>query len=420
MSPTRRRFIRDMAAAVMLPLDRTLLQPVTPAMPTPPCAIRTITAGASLTRLTDTDGLTRTLATLAAAKESFERGGFEVQTLRVALPPLVAEAGIDARAGLLDPIRALDRLAVDAGALLSLGPVLTDNRADPSLAAWVAELLASTRSVMCSVRVTSPERGVHTHAVAAAAQVMAALARSTPSGGDNFRFAAAAGIPPRTPFFPVAWHQGPATLAVGLELAPLVARTFAAKPPLDDAAALLRRALDAELAPVERLAQSVARQESVEYAGIDPSPAPAGDKSIGEAIESLTGRPFGSASTLRACGLITEVLKSLQVRTCGYAGLMLPVLEDTVLARRAGEQRYGIRELLLYSSICGAGLDVVPLPGDTPVDTLAAIIGDVAALSARLNKPLSARLCLVPGKQPGDRATFDNPHLVDCVVMEAQ
>ena len=107
------------------------------------------------------------------------------------------------------------------------------------------------------------------------------------------------------------------------------------------------------------------------------------------------------------------------MRTCGYAGLMLPVLEDTVLARRAGEKRYGVSDVLLYSSICGTGLDVIPLPGDTPLDVISAIVGDVAALSARLTKPLSARLCLVPGKRAGDDASFDNPNLVDCKVMEA-
>jgi uncharacterized protein (UPF0210 family) len=412
----RRSFIRRVAAAALLPIERIVAQP--PA--SQPAPIRTITAGAPLTRLTDVDGVNRALSTLAAAKEAFERAGYEVQTLRLALPPLVAAADGGARRELLDPLRAIDRLATDAGVLVATGPVLIDDREDADLPAWVATLLSSTKNVMCSVRVASAERGVHTKAVSVAANVIAALTRSTPTGGDNFRFAAAANIPARTPFFPVAWHQGGASLALGLELAPVVTRAFANRPPFDRAAARLRETLDEALAPVERLAQSVARQESVDYAGIDPSPAPAGERSIGEAIESLTGVPIGSASTLRACGLITEALKSLRVRTCGYAGLMLPVLEDTVLARRVGEHRYGLSELLLYSSICGTGLDVVPLPGDTSVDVLTAIVGDVAALSARLTKPLSARLCLVPGKKAGERAIFDNPHLVECVVMAAE
>ena len=88
-----------------------------------------------------------------------------------------------------------------------------------------------------------------------------------------------------------------------------------------------------------------------------------------------------------------------------------------MLAERAGENRFGVEELLLFSSVCGTGPDVVPLAGDTPVDAVAALIGDVATLSSKLGKPLSARLFPVPGKDAGDLVSFDNPHLTDCVVM---
>ena len=134
----------------------------------------------------------------------------------------------------------------------------------------------------------------------------------------------------------------------------------------------------------------------------------------------LTGVPFGSASTLAGCAAITDVLKSLRLKTCGYSGLMLPVLEDPVLAQRASEGRFSVRELLLYSSVCGTGLDVVPLPGDTPADRLAGLIVDVAALSAKLRKPLSARLFPVPGKAAGDVAHYDDPYLTDCTVMKVE
>jgi len=150
------------------------------------------------------------------------------------------------------------------------------------------------------------------------------------------------------------------------------------------------------------------------------SPAPSKDASIGAAIEAFTHAPFGASSTLLACAAITEVLKSLKIKLCGYSGLMLPVLEDPVLAKRAAEGRFTVRELLLYSSVCGTGLDVVPLPGDTSVNDLAALIGDVAALSSKLHKPLAARLFLIPGKKAGDRAEFTNPFLTSSVVMKLE
>ena len=114
---------------------------------------------------------------------------------------------------------------------------------------------------------------------------------------------------------------------------------------------------------------------------------------------------------------MTGAIKSLDVKTCGYSGLMLPVLEDPRLAQRAGEGRFSVRDLLLYSSVCGTGLDVVPIPGDTTVETIAALLRDVATLSSRLQKPLSARLFPIPGKRAGDIAHFSDPLLTDCAIL---
>jgi uncharacterized protein (UPF0210 family) len=67
--------------------------------------------------------------------------------------------------------------------------------------------------------------------------------------------------------------------------------------------------------------------------------------------------------------------------------------------------------------VCGTGLDVVPIPGDTPVDVIAGLLRDVAALSSRLKKPLSARLFLVPNQKAGEIARFNDPLLTDCAIL---
>ncbi len=63
--------------------------------------------------------------------------------------------------------------------------------------------------------------------------------------------------------------------------------------------------------------------------------------------------------------------------------------------------------MLLYSAVCGVGLDTVPLPGDVGEATLAGLLLDTAALSARLRKPLVARLMPLPGLRAGDATSFD-------------
>ena len=380
--------------------------------------IRTITAGVELKGAGDVAAIERALALAGRARKNAQDGGFEVQTMRVATNPIIAPLSAGQRDTALRDLQKLDALAQSAGAVLSIGPVLTDDRLDPSLAQWAVSLVRETRQISFSVDVTSATHGVNRHAVQMAAQVISALSKVDPSGVANFRFAAAAGIPNGTPFFPVARHQGADSLAIGVESPGVVQVAFTGGADLQGAEDRLRQSFDAQLAPIESLGSKIAAAEGVQYLGIDPSPAPGMDRSIGAAIETFTGLPFGHPSTLQACATITAVLKSLHVKTCGYAGLMLPVLEDPVLAKRASEQRYGMQELLLYSTVCGTGLDVVPLAGDISADDLARIIGDVATLSARLRKALSARLFPVPGKKAGDTVRFDDPLLTTCRVFD--
>ncbi len=96
---------------------------------------------------------------------------------------------------------------------------------------------------------------------------------------------------------------------------------------------------------------------------------------------------------------------------------MMPVLEDSVLAQRVAEGLFTVNDLLLYSTICGTGLDTVPLPGDVSEAELAGILLDVAALATALGKPLTARLFPVPGKRAGDEANFDFPFFVPSRVL---
>src|SRR5213592_310218 len=424
--PARREFVATLGAVLLTSLDRLgVPRRSRPAAPpgsasTHPFRIRTVTAGVRLDSAADMRTIESAISFLDRTRKAYADAGYEVQTIRIATQPLTSPARGDARDRLTADLQVLDRVATDHKVLVSVGPLVRDHRADPEFPEWVARLIAATGSVSCSVTVASPGHGVHDRAARTAAAAIAAIARATPGGEGNFRFAAAANCPAGIPFFPVAYHEGADAFALGLESAPIVAAAFAEGGGREAAQARLKALLEAQLGPVQAIAMAAARREGRRYLGIDASPAPGKDASIGAAIEALTHTPFGGASTLEACATITDVLKGLALRTCGYSGLMLPVLEDPVLARRAAERRFTVRELLLYSSVCGTGLDVVPLPGDAPLDVLAALVGDVAALAVKLHKPLSARLFPIPGKAAGDAVQFANPFLTDSVVMPAE
>ena len=379
--------------------------------------VRTITAGVSLDNASQTDRFEKTFATLKRGRALFEEQGYEVETTRIATNPFIAGLSAAERHKALPQLEALDRMAAEHGVIVSIGPVRTEDRADDSLADWSREFVTRTKTMSFSAVLASKTHGIHAQSATTIAHVIQALTAAQPDGLANFRFAAAANIPAGTPFFPVAWHDGAPSIAIGMESASVVEQAFRdanGRPRME----FLRDQLNEVLRPVERLAGAFARGEKLAYLGIDTSPAPAKDRSIGAALEAYTGMPFGSGSTLEACSAVTAAIKSVDVKMCGYCGLMLPVLEDPLLAQRAGEGRYGLRDLLLYSSVCGTGLDVVPIPGDTQPAAMVGLLRDVAALSTRLNKALSARLFPVPGKNVGEIARFTDPLLADSVVMK--
>jgi uncharacterized protein (UPF0210 family) len=379
--------------------------------------VRTLTAGTPIDGLADAHTVEAALDFLAVARRRFEDAGYVVQTTRVALNPLLVGVPARARADAIPKLVALDALAAAHGAVISIGPVFSAGDVDESIGAWALQVARATKVLSFSGSVASAVHGVHREAVVMAAQVISALTDAGGGGIANFRFAAAACVPAGTPFFPVAYHEGPPSLAVGLETSNLVRQAFTAANDPADASERLRVLLDAELLPVERLAQVVAEQGKRHYIGMDTSPAPGRDSSIGLALETLTGQPFGSASTLQACAALTAAIKSVAVKTCGYSGLMLPILEDPVLAERVTQGRIKLSDLLLYSTVCGTGLDVVPVPGDASPQELARVIGDVATLAVRLKKPLSARLFTVPGKKAGEHVEFTDPLLCSTKVM---
>ena len=402
--------------------------------------VRTITAGVSLSGLADTAALLGAIDFLKAAKQKFVARGYEVQTLRVATSNLYTYLGSHSPYEALPYLERFDRIAQRAGVILSVGQVSSPDGYSTGMAEWAADLVRRTKTISFSLAISSHLLGIHTHSIREAAEIIRALSK-VDNGEANFRFTAAANCPAGIPFFPAAFHEGGNSFAIGLESANLVEEAFAhvgegeggagrgfaggrqdirpAAGSREAARRALKELLEKNLRPVQELGERIETGSGWTYDGIDVSAAPGLNASIGRAIETYTHQPFGSPSTLGACALITDVLKGLDIKKCGYSGLMLPVIEDPVLAKRAEEGRYTIGELLLFSSVSGTGLDVVPIAGDVPQEVIEGILTDVAALSLKYTaKALSARLFPIPGKKAGDRVSFQNPNLTETTVME--
>lgn len=382
--------------------------------------MRTITAGVSLQSLTDTVALKQAIQFLNNAKTEFTNKGYNVQTLRISTQPFYQYLNGKTYEEALTYLVAFDKLIAKAGMILSIGPVMQDEYPGHEIPEWAVKLINTTETINFSISIANKEKGIFGNGVHAAAVTLAEIAANTRGGEGNFRFTASANCPAGIPFFPAAYHNGPKSFALGIESPNILTQVFT-KGPEDKVKQNLKLELERVLKPIEKIAVAFSKAKGWAYDGIDTSTAPGLGASIGQAIETLTGQPFGSASTLSACAMITDVLKSVDVKRCGYSGLMLPVIEDKILAQRASEDRFSVQELLLYSSVSGTGLDVVPLPGETSITTIENLLIDVASLSLKYTaKALSARLFLIPGKKAGDLVTFENPYLTSCKVMKIE
>jgi uncharacterized protein (UPF0210 family) len=378
--------------------------------------IRAITAFVNLDRTQYQPQIADALKMLKYARTVFESRGFEVQTIRISTQPFPQYTKGLTTEQTLAFFRNYDAVAEQDKFDASIGPAMLNADDSEAQADLLAEILRNTKVLNASL-VVAGEDGVRWRAVGAAARVMKKLEETEHSQG-NFRFSALAMVPPLTPFYPGSYHTGFGhQFAIALQSANVVAAAFKNAPDLRVAKQKLTDSLAASAFDVEALAQRIDRETGWAYTGIDLSPAPLKDVSIGAALENLTSQPFGSSGTLTAAATVTAAIKDITVKRTGYSGLMLPILEDSRLSQRWSEGSVSIDALLSYSAVCGTGLDTVPLPGDISEEHLDLIIGDMASLAFKWHKPLSARLLPVAGKGPGDMTEFDDPFLVNATIQ---
>ena len=354
---------------------------------------------------------------IASARPAFEQAGYPVQSTRLATFPFTHCVPSLEPDEVVAFAQALESAARDLGfEYVSIGPALPQLPASYQV---IPSVLASTQNVFISGQMTTPD-GVSLYAVRACAEIIHTAATISPDGFANLRFAATANMPPGAPFFPAAYHDNDnPRFALAMEAADLAVDAFTHAPDLESARHGLIEALERHAQALNEIACLEARKGSISFGGIDFSMAPFPSEaiSLGGALERLGASTIGLHGSLAAAAILTDTLDRARFPRAGFSGLMLPVLEDIVLARRASEGNLTVMDLLLYSTVCGTGLDTVPLPGETTIDQLAAILLDLACLGQRLDKPLTARLMPVPGKKAGEMTSFNFPYFANSRIM---
>jgi uncharacterized protein len=363
--------------------------------------------------------LKRLAELVSTATRRFRDAGFEVQSARLATVPfplvlktLTEEAAVEFAVEM--QAKALSHGFV----FVSLGPALASV---PESYELVRPMLAAAGSVFLGAEIANGEQGVLLNGAKACGKIMAETSRITPDGFANLHFAGLANVAPYAPFFPAAFaHDAPPAFALAIEAADLVLGIFQSARSLASAHKRLLQTLEAQAKALSAIAEEMETLFEVEFKGIDMAlaPYPQAWCSLGSALERLGPVKLGLSGSLAAAAFLADILDQGNWPRTGFNGLLLPVLEDSVLAGRAGEGTLTIKDLLLYSAVCGTGLDTLPLPGDATPEQLAAVLVDVAALSSRLHRPLIARLMPIPGKKAGDEIHFNFEYFADGRIMD--
>lgn len=407
------------AAAVLLSVP-LMAQTSGSSTPSANPKVRAITAFVRLDRSKWEQQVGEALEVLRKAEAEFKGARYEVESLRITTQPvgeLVAGLSEDDAVAFL---ARFDQMSVNENFTPNVGPAMTHDGDDPATMRVLERALSTLPNIEAST-IIADESGIHWKTIHRTAELVKYVAEHSPRAQGTFNFTATAMLKPLGPFYPGSYHTGAGKqFSIGFEGAGVVADVFTRdKGNAEAATADLTAALTKHAQVAERVGNHVAAETGWSFVGVDPTPAPLGDVSIATAIEDFTGAKFGSSGTLTAARIITAAVKAVLVKQIGYSGLMVPVMEDKVMAQRWAEGTFNVDSLLAYSAVCGTGLDTIPLPGDISVEQLERMYSDVASLATKWNKPLSARLQPVPNKKAGDMTEYQDPFLFNTTIHAA-
>lgn len=381
--------------------------------------VRAITAFVRLDPAAPGRQIADALTVLHGAQADFSQRGYKTETIRIVTQPLAELISGLSDADALRLLKTIDDLSAKEGFIPSVGPAMMRDSDDPRVMRLLGNALSTLPNIQAN-SIIADDDGIHWNVIRETAALVRYLTDHAPPSHGNFNFTATAMVKPYGPFYPGTYHTGAGRqFSIGFESANVVQEVFAkTRGKFDVSVAALTEQLTIHAKIAESIGVQVAASTGWAFMGVDPTPAPLGDVSIGAAIETYTGAKFGSSGTMTAALIITTAVKAVPVKQIGYSGLMVPVLEDKRLAQRWAEGTVTTDALLAYSAVCGTGLDTIPYPGDINVNQLVRILGDVASLAWKWKKPLSARLQPVAGKKSGDLTDYSGPFLFNTTLHQ--
>lgn len=353
--------------------------------------------------------------------------GIPVTNKRLAISPAATILAGHGHSAAVQVARTLDAAAIACGvdfvggftALVQKGISAGDAAVMNSL----PDVLSQTSRVCASVNVASRKAGINMDAVHQMGHILIKIAQATADrrGFGCAKLVVFANIPEDNPFMAGAYMgvgEPEATVNIGVSGPGVVGSALKRRLALESKLTLGDLAEEIKITSFrvtragELIGREVAAELGVAFGIVDLSlaPTPTVGDSVGEILKMLGIDRIGAPGSTAAVALLNDAVKKgglfASSSVGGLSGAFIPVSEDAALADAVASGHLVLEKLEAMTSVCSVGLDMVLIPGDTPAETIAAIIADEMAIGVINNKTTAARLVPVPGAKAGEVVDF--------------
>ena len=397
--------------------------------------IRTVTMGISIIDCADSDikkscakiyeKITKKAENLVRVGEQIENEyGIPIVNKRISVTPAaIVASACENTSDFTEFAKILDKAADTTGvnfiggfsALVQKGFTIGDRKLIKS----IPEALSSTSKVCSSVNVATTKAGINMDAVKEMGQVIKKSAELTKDKGGIAcaKLVVFANAPDDNPFMAGAFHgigESECVINVGVSGPGVVKRALEQVRGADfgTVAETIKRAAF----KITRMGQLVALEASkrlnANFGIVDLSlaPTPAVGDSVAEILREMGLEQCGAHGSTAALAMLNDAVKKGGAMASSYvgglSGAFIPVSEDRGMIEAVMRGALDINKLEAMTSVCSVGLDMIVIPGDTPSETISAIIADEAAIGVINNKTTAVRIIPAPDKKVGDIVEF--------------
>jgi hypothetical protein len=392
--------------------------------------VRTITMGISLLSCSDEDEkkatgkiyekICRYAEKLVKTGEDIEMEfGIPIVNKRISVTPIAMVAAPTKTENYVEFARTLDKAAHTCGvnfiggfsALVQKG--MTE--ADVKLINSIPEALTETDIVCSSVNVGSSKAGINMDAVKLMGHVIKETAELSAKQGKYgcSKLVVFCNAVEDNPFMAGAFHgvtEAEKVINVGVSGPGVVYHALQSVKgkPLDVVAETIKKTAFRVTRMGQLVAMEASKRLDTPFGIVDLSlaPTPAVGDSVARILEELGLEVCGTHGTTAALAMLNDAVKKGGVMASssvgGLSGAFIPVSEDEGMIAAARSGGLNIDKLEAMTCVCSVGLDMIAVPGDTPAETISAIIADEAAIGMINNKTTAVRLLPAVGKDVGD------------------